>query len=201
MVGRKKFLIIATLALGLGLYHATWAQTNPSVPASGTANSEAIRSATVVTVHGKIIKVDKAKKLVTIEGPEGRTATIMVENPYNLKVANVGDKVIVRFYEVVSIRKKRANENVPSASLKEGISTAKPGAVPGAVLEQHLKLLLTVEAIDEANGTVTLKAPDGTDERVKARDPKNLKRVKVGDELVVTLERAVGVSIEKEPKS
>jgi hypothetical protein len=198
MAERKTLLIKTILIVGFGLCFATWAQTTSSASEVQTGSSEAVRSATVVTVHGKIIKVDKAKRLVTIEGPEGRRATVLVENPRNLEAAKVGDNVVIRFYEVVSVRKKRANENVPTASLKEGISTAKPGNLPAAVLEQKLKLLVTVEAIDEANGTVTVKAGDGTEETVKARDPKNLKRLKVGDELVVTLERAVGISIEKQ---
>ena len=198
MVGPRTLVITAILAFGLGLCSTPRAQTNPPDSGTQTTNSGSVRSATVVTVHGKIIKVDKARKLVTIEGPEGRKATILVENPRNLDAAKVGDSVVVRFFEIVSVRKKRANENVPTASLREGIATAKPGGLPGAVLEQKLQLLLTVEAIDRANGTVTVKAGDGTDETVKARNPNNLKHLKVGDELVVTLERAVGISIEKE---
>jgi hypothetical protein len=89
----------------------------------------------------------------------------------------------------------------PSFSLKGGIATAKPGGVPGAVAEAKASVVVSVTAIDDTNGTVTVKAPDGTVETVKARDPKNLKQLKVGDELVVTLERATAISVEKEAAS
>ncbi len=72
-------------------------------------------------------------------------------------------------------------------------------AYPAAILESDLELLRSVVAIDEPNGTVTVKAPDGTVETVKARNPKNLKQLKVGDDLVVTLSRAVAISLEKGP--
>jgi hypothetical protein len=123
---------------------------------------------------------------------------LRVDNPYNLKAAKVGDPVVTRFYEVVTIRKKKPDETAPSFSLKGGIATAKPGRVPGAVAEAKASVVVSVTAIDETNGTVTVKAPDGTVETVKARNPKNLKQLKVGDELVVTLERAMAISVEKE---
>ena len=201
MIRRQVLLIAAIVALGLGLSYDASAQSGQPAETSASAKPETVRSATIVTVHGKIVAVDRAKKLVTLEGPAGRKVTLKVENPYNLKAAKVGEPVVTRFYEVVTIRKKKTDENVPSASLKEGIATAKPGGVPGAIVEQQVSLLVSVVAIDEPNGTVTVKAPDGTVEKVKARNPKNLKRVKVGDDLVVTLSRAVAISLEKEPAS
>jgi len=198
MIKRKVLLIAGLVTLGLGLNHDVSGQSGQSTEASPPASPEAVRSGTVLTVHGKIVEVNKAKKLVTLEGPEGRKVTLKVENPYNLKAAKVGEPVVTRFYEVVTIRKKKPNEIVPSASLKEGIATAKPGGVPGAVGEQQASLLVSIVAIDETNGSVTVKGPDGTVEKVKARDPKNLKQLKVGDELVITLARAIAISLEKE---
>jgi hypothetical protein len=58
--------------------------------------------------------------------------------------------------------------------------------------------LVTVEAINAADGTVTVKATDGTTRTVKAKNPENLKLLKVGDELVISLYRAVAISLEKE---
>ena len=46
-------------------------------------------------------------------------------------------------------------------------------------------LVVTVEAIDEADGTVTIKAANGTTTTVKARNPENLKQLKAGDQLVI----------------
>ena len=198
---KRIMLIAVVLLLGLGLNWDAMAQEGQPAGMSTQASPEAIRSITVLTAHGKIVEVNKSKKLVTLEVPEGRRLSVMVENPYNLESAKVGDPVVLRFYEVVTIRKKKPGEVVPSASLKEGIATAKPGAVPGAIAEQKVSLLVSVTAIDEAHGAVTVKAPDGTVEQVKAKNPKNLKLVKVGDELVVTLARAIAISVEKESAS
>jgi hypothetical protein len=198
MIGRKIFLVAALAALGLGLNHGASAQSSQATGASQATSPEAIRSATVITVHGKIAEVNKAKKQVVLEGPEGRRVTLKVDNPYNLNAAKVGEPVVTRFYEVVTIRKKKPDETAPGFSLKGGIATANPGGVPGVVAEAKASVVVSVTAIDETNGTVTVKAPDGTVETVKARNSKNLKQLKVGDELVVTLERAMAISVEKE---
>jgi hypothetical protein len=63
----------------------------------------------------------------------------------------------------------------------------------------QIRLLVTVDAIDEANGTVTVKAADGTTETVKPRNRQNLKRLKTGDELVIGLYRGIAISLAKEP--
>ncbi len=49
-----------------------------------------------------------------------------------------------------------------------------------------------------ANGTVALKAPDDISETVRARNPKNLGRLPVGDELLVMVSLATAIAIEKE---
>jgi len=197
---RCAMLFVGILSLGLGAYYpCARAQTPPET--QGKAKTESVGSATVLTIHGKIVAVDKAEKLVVLEGPGGRKVTLKVENPYNLEAAKVGEPIVAHFYEIVTIRKKKPGEAVPSASVKEGIITAKPGEIPGAAVGRQVKLVVSVVEIDAANGTVAVKGPDGAVETVKARDPNNLKLIKVGDELVVSVSRAVAVSLDKESAS
>jgi hypothetical protein len=211
MAKLSTLLLPTILVLGFGSGYGAWAQENgpaaspagvsqESSPASA-ATPEGVAYGTVITAHGKIVKVNKARKQVTLALPEGQEVTVDVLNPYNLNAAKPGEPFVARYYEIVTIRKKRPGESIPSASLKGGIATARPGATPGAVAEMHARVLVTVDAIDEAKGTVTVKAADGTSETVKARNPENLKRIKVGDQLVVTVSRAVGVTLQKESAS
>ncbi len=198
---RRAIILSAIVLIGLGFNSGAWAQSANPAATPAQAKPEGVVSATVVTLHGKIVKVDKARKLVTLEGPRGRKVTLLVRNPYNLEAAKVGAPVVAHYYETITIRKKKPGETVQSASLAEGVATAKPGEVPGASRAQQISLLVTVDAIDEANGTVTVKAPDGTTETVKPRNPQNLKRLKVGDELVIGIYRAIAVSLEKKSGS
>jgi hypothetical protein len=195
MFKRLTVPILAVLILGFGLKLGAWAQP-AATPAQ--AGPEAIGTATVLTVHGKIVKVDRAHKLVTLEGPAGNRVTLVVKNPDNLAAAKVGEPFAARFYEVAIIRKKKPGENMQGASLSEGMWTAHPNGVPGGSRAYLIRIPVTVDSIDEANGTVTVKAPDGSTETVKPRDPQTLKRLKVGDGLVVSLYRGIAISLRPE---
>jgi hypothetical protein len=185
-MSKKPTLLLSTiLILGLGFSLGVSAQT-------------AVYHQSIINFSGKIVSVDVPKSLVTIEGPEGRKLTFQVLNPDNLRAAKVGEPYNARFYEVTTIRKKKPGENLQGGSLSQGIWTTNPLGVPGGSRAAQVTLLVTVEAIDEANGTVTVKAADGTTETVKAREPQNLKLLKVGDELVVSLYEAVAISLEKQ---
>lgn len=194
----KQLIVIcsAIVALGLGMNSGVFAQ-GKTAEQTAAPQPEGVGAATEIVVHGKIVSVDRAKKLVTLEGPRGRRVTLKVENPYNLQAAKVGEPVVGRFYEVVTIRKKKPGEVVPSVSIKRGLATAQPGQVPGAVAATQLQLVVSVTGIDKQRGTVTVKGPKGGVETVKAHNPANLNRIKVGDQLVVRLSRAVAISLEK----
>jgi hypothetical protein len=58
----------------------------------------------------------------------------------------------------------------------------------------------TIEAIDAKKKRVTLKGPEGKTQEIKVKDPKNLKNVKVGDQVVLTYTEALAVSVEPAKK-
>jgi hypothetical protein len=172
----------------------------------GQEHLAGIGSATVVTIHGKIVSVNRPKKLVTLEGPRGRQVTIHVYNPYNVAEAKAGEPFVAKFYEIVTIVKKKPSTSVkkkpstsiPPASLVEGIVSAVPGQTPGAAFGSQLQVVATIDAINEDGKTVALKGPDGVVETVKVANPANLKHVKVGDQIVITLSNVVAITLEKE---
>lgn len=195
MFKRFTVTVLAVLILEFGLNLGASAQSEPTPAQPGP---EAIGTATVLTVHGKIVKVDRADKLVTLEGPAGNRVTLVVRNPDNLAAAKVGEPFAARFYEVATIRKKKPGEKIEGASLSEGMWTAHPNGVPGGSRAYLIRIPVTVDSIDEASGTVTVKSPDGSTETVKPRDPQTLKHLKVGEGLVVSLYRGVAISLRPE---
>jgi hypothetical protein len=116
-----------------------------------------VGSATVVTIHGKVVSVNHAKKLVTLQGPGGKQITLHVYNPYNLAAAKAGTPFVAKFYEIVTIRKKRKGETLPVASVSEGIVSAMPGQTPGAVAGTRTEIIVTIDAINPDSETVAVK--------------------------------------------
>jgi hypothetical protein len=196
---RRIMWVLSLLVLGFALNPAMSSARAEATAPTSTGDAESLRAATVLTIHGTVTAVDKAEKLVTIQVPDGRKYTLKVDNPYNLDAASVGTGVVVRYYEVVSVRKKKPGESLPSLSVNGGVVTAKAGGVPGAVAEEHLNAVVSVVQVDKADGTVTIKGVDGSIETAKANNPKILSRLKAGDDLVITTSRATAISLDKEP--
>ena len=196
MSTRTPVLLSTILILGLGLSCGASAQ-SAAPGATPAQTAPEVRYATVVNFQGKIVDVDTAKSMVTLEGPEGQRATFVVQNPDNLKAAKVGEPFSARSYDIVTIRKKKAGENVQEATTA-GVWTTNPLGVPGGSRAVQETLVVTVEAIDEANGTVTVKAADGTTKTVMAQHPEMLKQIKAGDQLVLALYRAIAISLQKQ---
>ena len=71
--------------------------------------------------------------------------------------------------------------------------------MPGAVVTEVVVVTATVEAIDAAKRTVTLKGPQGNVKTLKVdKRVKNFRNVKKGDEVVLRHTEAVVVSVQKQ---
>jgi hypothetical protein len=186
---------------GAGLYSNASAPTVSAPPPAGASPGQVtgVGAATVVTVHGKIVSVDRPNKLVTLEGPGAKKITIRVDNPYNLAAAQPGVPFVARFYEIATIREKQPGESIPSASLQAGIISASPGQIPGAAVGKQVQLVVIIDAINRDKNTVAIKGPDGVVETVAVANPANLANVNVGDQIVITLTKVVTIALEKEP--
>lgn len=79
-------------------------------------------------------------------------------------------------------------------------ATAKPGATPAGVGAREVTVTVSIEAIDTKRHTVTFKGPAGNLATIKAENPKNLEKVKVGDRVAITYSEALAVSVEKAGK-
>ena len=135
---------------------------------------------------------------MTLQGSNGKTVTLTVNNPYNLQSLKAGDRYLARFTESVSIIGKGPSDKPPVATLAAGLWTAKPGEVPGAAAARHTQLVVVVSAIDQADRRVTLRAPDGSTENIHVTNPAALQRVQVGDQITITLLQSVAIALAPE---
>ncbi|MGQ0578238.1 MAG: hypothetical protein ACT4PQ_04925 [Betaproteobacteria bacterium] len=144
----------------------------------------------------EVIAIDLPTRTVTLKGQKGNEFTVHADDRVkNLPQVRVGDQVDVAYHESLVWNVKKAGEGTPGASVQSGTASAKPGAKPAGAAATQLNMTATIEAIDQANGTVTLKGPQGNTRTIKARDPKNLQRVQVGDLVDITYTEAVAVRV------
>jgi len=159
-----------------------------------------VKKERVVTLTGTVEAVDLANRVVTIKGSKGKTVNLKVgEEAKNLDQVKVGDRVVAKYYESIAFQLSKPGE-AEGVKVKQGVAAAKPGELPAAVMANQVTVTATIEDISPKKTYVTLKGPDGKTVDVKVRDPKNLEKIKVGDQVVITYTQALAIALDKPKK-
>lgn len=186
---KQLFVIAAIMVFSIALVSFAVAQ---------SSDKPAIEKTAVAKITATVEKIDYEKRLVTLKGPEGNVRTIKVgEEARNFSQVKVGDKVAIELYESILVEVLKAGEVKPGAQAGSAVGRAKPGEKPAGVAINTITVTTTIDKIDKKAQTVTLKGPEGNKETIKVKDPKNLKKVKVGDNVVISYTEALAISVEK----
>jgi Cu/Ag efflux protein CusF len=176
----------------------------PAEKAPAPAEKAPVRGkseASVTKVRGTVAGVDKDAGTVTLKGPKGRTVTIEVKDKSKLDQIKVGDPVVAAYMEAVAWRVVKAGSGAaPGVSTQETRVSSKPGETPAGAVGREVTATVTITAIDRKNHTVTVKGPQGGTETIKAKEPKNLEGLKVGDMVEISYSQALAVSLDKSGK-
>ncbi|HZN51883.1 MAG TPA: hypothetical protein VFD81_14675 [Methylomirabilota bacterium] len=176
----------------------------PAEKAPAPAEKAPVRGkseASVTKIRGTVAGVDKDAGTVTLKGPKGRTVTIEVKDKSKLDQINVGDPVVAAYMEAVAWRVVKAGSGAaPGVSTQETRVSSKPGETPAGAVGREVTATVTITAIDRKNHTVTVKGPQGGTETIKAKEPKNLEGLKVGDMVEISYSQALAVSLDKSGK-
>ncbi len=140
--------------------------------------------------------IDLDAREITLKGPKGRLITLRVkERARNLPQVQVGDEIIVRYYESVGLQIRKA-EASDAVAFEETAAGAEPGQKPPSDAAKQFTIAAYVEAVSPKEKTLTLKRPDGNLVDLYVRDPNVLESLTAGDNVVATYTEAAAVSIE-----
>jgi hypothetical protein len=154
-----------------------------------------------VTATAQVKAIDQQMRRVTLERADGSEVTLVADDSVrNLPQVQVGDEVTASFYESLAYEVKKPGTATPGATVAEETGRAKLGEKPAGAGARVTTLVATITGIDKAAGTVTLQGPTGRATTIKARDPRNLERVAIGDLVEITYSEAVAVSVDKPGK-
>jgi Cu/Ag efflux protein CusF len=191
----KKFATTLSIVLCLACAQVALADQHKTAGAPPKGEiSQAVEAQATVTA------IDLKTRMVTLKGADGKETTIYVDKrARNLPQVKVGDIVKFTYVQHVTWQARKAGDG--AADTHVGTETAavrtQPGEMPGGAVGTRVTFTATIEAIDLANGTVTLKGPQGNSETIKARNPANLKKVKVGDLVDIAYTEAVALKVER----
>ena len=150
----------------------------------------------VIEARATVTAIDLPQRRVTLKGEKGTDIVVEASDQVrNLDQIKVGDQVVISYTEALAWQVKPAHEGAPGVSTESGVTRAKPGDKPGGKVDRSVTVTATISAIDLDKGTVTLTGPAGGVHTFKARDPANLKKVKVGDLVDIVYSEAVAISV------
>jgi hypothetical protein len=167
---------------------SAWAQE----PAKPVVNSQMRQAeATVQTI-------DPATREVTLRGPKGPFSIVVGPEVKNLDKVQVGDKVVVNYYEGVAAQMAKgatkATDPAESTFRTPGQSAARPGGGAGASVTTRV----LIEDIDTGTNTVAFKRSDGSVHIIAVKSPKMqqfIRTLKRGDAVDVTYTESVAVNV------
>jgi hypothetical protein len=174
-------------------------------PAGGAVlKSEPGKATAVAAVEASalVTAIDKATRTVTLKRPNGQLSDIVAgPEVKNFDQIKVGDSVVVRYVEALSLELRKTKGEAGAPVVKEEVAKAKPGEKPAVAGGRQVKAIAEVTAVDPAKKTITLKGPKGKVVTLDVRNPDQFKVVKVGDQVDVTYTEAIALSVEPAAKA
>lgn len=193
-------LLVAAASCSKKAEDASVKQTETTQESAPVARGEAA----AVHVSFSVESVDAEKRLITLKGPKGNTGTYEVgDQVQRLSEIKAGDMIHAEYTvgAVAELREPTAEEK--SAPLTEvmagerGPSEAPPAAGVGRVI----RAVASIESVDPAAQSVTVKGPEDGLVTVHVEDPTVFTKLKVGDPLVVTFAEKLVLSVQPGAKS
>jgi ribosomal 50S subunit-recycling heat shock protein len=189
---RSMKITLVAVVLCLAVTFPAFSQQKASAPKPGIEFGE------VVVVTGKVVAIDRTDRSVAVQGQEGNVLVLEVgKAAKNFNQIKVGDQVKLEYYEAVAIY-VGAGGKPPQENVAVIAATAPKGMKPEGEVIEVVDVSATIQALDAAKRTLTIKGPHGNviplkvDKSVKAFD-----QLKVGDSIHVRYTEAVAISVSK----
>jgi len=162
------------------------------VPAGQKAHGAAVNA----TVSATIEAIDSTNRLVTLKFADGTVNTVWAgPEVRRFSELKVGDTVTFRYHESAIVQLRKAGDAAAAPSSSEGI-VRRAGGKPGAAMAKQINATVTVEAIDPAVPSITVKTDDGSRVTFHVEHKENLDGVKAGDRIEITYTQALMISVE-----
>ena len=191
MKTRLSCFLIAVSMVGV-LALAACATTKSKIPAG-----EGVELGEAYVITASVVGIDKEDRTLTLRGPQGNVVTVEVPDEVrNFDQIEVGDTVKATYYEAVAVYIGKHGTQ-PKEDAGAVFARAPKGAKPGAYAVGAVDVSATVQAINKAKRTVTLKGANGHEETVSV-DPsiKEFDNLRVGDMVHVRYTEAIAISVE-----
>jgi Cu/Ag efflux protein CusF len=148
------------------------------------------------TITATVEQIDAAKRQVTLRGPKGKVVALTLgPDVRNLDQVKVGDRVVVRYVEALSLTLMKGGKELRGSTEASDAARVPAGERPGGIVADQVKVTADVVSVNAKTHMVRLRGPEQTVD-LHIRDPQQLKLIKVGDQVDAVYTQAVALSVE-----
>ena len=178
---KRVSVILGASGLVLALSMPSWAQTRELEQ--------------TIKVSGTVEAIDQAHRAVTVKTADGKFVSILVpESAKRFSELKVGNKVSVTYNNDVKARLKPAGE--AAVDTAKGTNTMGQGDRPGGTSSVERTMTASISEIDKSASSITFVGPNGWKYSRHVVDPKVLDQVKVGDQVDITWNTDITITVE-----
>lgn len=160
------------------------------------------------TWTARVQSIDLAQHRITLQGPSGKSETFQVkpQDP-RLNGVNVGDNLMLAWRAKLfgELRPPTAEESATPIKVYTAVDPASSDAAPttnpsmATTKPTAMRVVTTIESMDLSGMLVTLKGPLGNRIEIRAKNAENIRKLHVGDSVVVIYSEGEVVSVSKVP--
>jgi hypothetical protein len=173
----------------------------PAESTAAAAPSGPIARGEAAAIHAtfSVEAVDADKRLITLKGPQGNVGQYEVgDQVQRLAEIKPGDKVHAEYKVAAVAELREPTPEEKSAPVVEVTAGERGGmeAPPAAGIARAVKVVTTIDALDKATQSVTVKGPEGNTVTVHAEDPTVFDHLTVGQTIVVTFAETLMLAVQ-----
>ena len=182
--------VISLLAMLMLFASPVWSAESNDKPSFSASQS--------VTVTAVVEAINHETREVTLRRKDDTTVSFVAsEDARNLDQVKVGDIVVAKYIESVDIKVVTVENAKAEAAAGVVAARTKKGEMPGIAEVETVVITATVEEINISANTFKLKGPKGNIKEYTAANPENLKKAAVGDLVIITITKAIALTVEK----
>ncbi len=153
-------------------------------------------------ITAEIVDIDPETREITLEGPLGNTITLTAgPDVQRFDEFAKGDMITATYSESISgeLRTPTEEELAQPWVELDAAGIAAANMPPAAGVGRIIRAVCTIEGMNRATETVTVKDSRGRFHVIADVDPAKMAGVAIGDTIVITYSQAVALSLEKRP--
>jgi len=204
----NRVLLVALLAVALASCSKSSkenASSAENASSSGAAQPAPLArgESAAIQVAFSVEAVDMDKRLITLKGPQGNVGEYEV-GPQVERLSEIkpGDMIHAEYKvaAVAELREPTAEEkSAPAVAMMAG-ERGTAEAPPAAGIARAVRVVTTIDALDRANQSVTVKGPEGNTVTVRAEDATVFDHLTIGQNIVVSFAETLVLSVQPGPK-